>query len=384
MTLVKHMNVFSFVRKVVHGVPYLGKELRDRVTDCTAFFIAKPWVVQLKRNAPCNGRCIMCSGGFLKGDAVKESNETPLSDEMIPRVLDQIAELGGRGTMVSYTGGEPLLTRALLDWADQAKKLKIDFRFTTNGYLVNEEVARLLVAADLFNIGVSLESLDTAVNEAIRPFRGGTVRTIKAIDLLLLERQQQRSRTSINIKCMLTRLNHEAFLEIVERWGKADGVIVTPQTLEVQDGMPLETQEKLWISDVSGFEKTVGQIKKLQASGYHINADDQALDNFIKRYRDDPERKSMLGHKTVVDNAAPVCNIGTESLFIGTDGAVKLCPHFPAIGNVVQNGATLMDMWHSKQAHLVRSQTKRCRQLCTLSNLRHKSLLHKIRMFIEM
>src|SRR5205085_6583073 len=172
------------------------------------------------------------------------------TDDMMPRALTQIAELCGRGTIVSYMGGEPMLNRSLVDWDEQAAQLKLDFRFTTNGYLMTEELARRLVAAGLFNIGVSLESLDPGINEVSRPYRNGTARTVRCIELILAERRRQRKHTSVNIKTVLTDLNLESFVEIVERYGKTDGAMVTPQLFEAMEGMPGRTKALLFVKDV--------------------------------------------------------------------------------------------------------------------------------------
>jgi organic radical activating enzyme len=127
------MKLASLPRKVVRGLPYLGKELRSIVSDHTPFFVAVPRVVHIWRGAPCNARCIMCDYGFLKGEAYRKLITSPYTDDMIPRTLTEIHELCGRGTLVSYMGGEPTLSKPLLDWVAQASRLGLDFRFTTNG-----------------------------------------------------------------------------------------------------------------------------------------------------------------------------------------------------------------------------------------------------------
>jgi MoaA/NifB/PqqE/SkfB family radical SAM enzyme len=378
------MRLASLSKKMVRGLPYLAKELRVQVSEHTPLFIARPRVVHLWRHAPCNGRCVMCHYGFTRGEAYKALSVSPLTDDRLPRLLEEIREVGGHGTMVSYMGGEPLLSRGLLDWLDQAKRLKLDFRFTTNGYLVDERVAQRLVAADLFNIGVSLESLDPAINEVIRPVHQGTARTIRTIELLLEERRKQRARLSINIKCTLTQVNFASIIGVLERWGREDGVIVTPQVFEALEGMPRETRDQLWISDLNSLEATLTRLREMRDGGYHLNADDSALRNFALLYRADPDRQSTMGHKTVEDPDRQDCHIGTDNLFIHNDGSVKLCPHYPAIGNVLHAKVRLREMWGSPLAHQVRADIRKCRALCTLSCLRGSSFRHKVRMFLKM
>jgi len=325
----------------------------------------------------------MCGFGFLKGDAFTAQFKSPLTDDMIPGLLDQIHELAGYGTMVSYGGGEPLLCHSLMDWLEQAKRLKLDFRFTSNGYTIDAGTAQRLVSAGLFNIGVSLESLDPDINEIIRPYSGGTAKTIQAIELLLEEKRHQKSGISINIKVTLTQLNMGCIVDIVRRWGLIEGVIVTPQMFEVDDSMPEGTKQRLWIKDIGRIETVVGELKKLKSEGYHINADDQALDDCVTLYRNDPGRKSTIHNRTVTAEDRPPCTIGTDSLYI-IDGAVRLCPFFPDIGSLLSGNQSLKKLWFSEKAREIRLAMRKCRTVCTLSCTRRVSLLAKVKLFLKM
>jgi sulfatase maturation enzyme AslB (radical SAM superfamily) len=373
----------SLPRKVAKGSPYLVKELRSVVSDHTPLFIAVPRVLHIWRGAPCNAKCIMCPWGYLKGKALHPYVKSEFTDEHMPIALAQIAELSGRHTTVSYMGGEPMLKSCLIDWVEQAGSLGLDFRFTTNGYLMTEELAQRLVAAGLFNIGISLESLDPAINEVIRPYRNGTAKTIRCIDLMLAERKRQNTHTSINIKTVLTDINLESFVEIVERYGRTDGVFVTPQPFEAIDGMPGPTREKLFVKDVDRLRRTMDRIRELKSEGYNVHVTEQHLHEFVKQYEDDPEHKTTMHNKDLVmANESPDCNIGTDNLWI-LDGEVKLCPHHPPIGNFLTGTQTLKEMWDSELTRSVREGTRACRRLCTVSCLRRTPLRHKISTYLK-
>src|ERR1051326_6025191 len=131
------MRLADLPRKIQKGLPYLGKEMRSIVSDHSPFFIAVPRTVHLWRNAYCSERCIMCEWGYKTGEARRGLSETPLTDEILMRVLGEIHELCGRGTLVSYMGWEPTLNCHLLDWVRTATSYGLDFRFTTNGYAVD-------------------------------------------------------------------------------------------------------------------------------------------------------------------------------------------------------------------------------------------------------
>jgi len=377
------MKLTSLPRKIRRGLPYLGKELRAIVSDRTPMFIGLPRVVHIWRNAPCNAKCIMCDYGFLKGEELRKLFHSRFTDDYFPPALEQIAELCGRGTMVSYMGGEATTSKHLVDWVEQAGRLGLDFRFTTNGYIMNQEMASRFVAAGLFNIGVSLESLDPAINELIRPYPNGTAKTVQAIDILLRERDRQKKFLSINVKTVLTEVNLESFLEIIERYGKIDGVMVTPQAFEGMAGMPEETKHKLFPKDLERFRRVLERIKELKAEGYNVHVTERALDEMLKGYLEDKDHKStMHNKKLLMDPSEPKCNIGTDNMWI-QDGYIKLCPYHPPVGDFLEGKQTLKEIWEGEMTKRVRAQTRACRRLCTISCLRRTPLKHKVQTFLK-
>jgi MoaA/NifB/PqqE/SkfB family radical SAM enzyme len=361
----------------------LRKELLAIVSDRTPFFVGRPRVVHIWRSAPCNAKCIMCDYGFKTGDALKALFHSAFTDEMLSAALPQIAELGGRGTMVSYMGGEPTTSKHLLEWVQTASRLGLDFRFTTNGYKITPQLAEQLVSAGLFNIGVSLESIDPAINEQMRPYPKGTELTVRAIDLLLSERRRQKARLSINVKTVISAINMHSFLEIAQRWGKEDGVMVTMQTFEGMDGMPQATKDLLFLKDLEKVEKFVQDVRRLKREGYNIHITEQGLEEFLKLFREDQEHKSTMHTKSLeMDPSAPMCNIATDNLWIH-DGMVRLCPYHPPIGNLMKDQKTLKEIWESEMCRKVREQTRACRRLCNISCLRRTPLRHKVQTFLR-
>lgn len=379
------MKILSFPRKVWRGLPYLGKELRAVVSDRTPCFIAVPRIVHIWRNAPCNAKCIMCVHGYYQGENRRRITTSPFTDEMMPPALREIYDLCGRGTLVSYMGSEPTINRHAIEWIELAGRLGLDFRFTTNGYVIDEELARRYVAANMFNIGISLESLDPRINETIRPYPGGTAKTLRCIELLLQERERQKKHISINVKTVLTDINLESFLEIVKRFGKIEGLMCTPQVFEALDDlMPRETRQLLCIKDNHRLQRVTDQIRELKRAGYTINVTDQALTDIVRQNTEDRNHTSTLCQKQLtMDPADPVCNIGTDNMWID-NGLVKLCPYHAPIGSLLEEPRpSLKQMWKSEMARDVRARIHACRRLCTISCLRRTSLRHKISTFLK-
>ena len=282
-------------------------------------------------------------------------------------------------------GLRPTINRHIIEWVELAGKLGLDFRFTTNGYVVNEDQARRYVAAGLFNIGVSLESLDPKINEIIRPYPDGTARTLRCITLLLRERERQNKHLSINVKTVLTDINLESFLDIVRRFGKIEGVMCTPQVFEaLDDKMPEKTKNLLFIKDNDRLQRVTDQIRELKREGYTVHVTDQALADMVKQNTEDRNHTSTMHNKRLeMDPSQPECNIGTDSMWID-QGQVKLCPYHAPIGSfLAEPRPTLKQMWHSKTTRKVRAQTRACRRLCTISCLRRTPLWHKVSTFLK-
>ena len=91
----------------------------------------------------------------------------------------------------------------------------------------------------------------------------------------------------------------------------------------------------------------------------------------------------MSNKKGVMDPSEPGCNIATDNLWI-RDGSILLCPYFPPIGNMVTDAkTTLKQLWKSEMTQKIRTQTRACRRLCTISCLRRTPLSHKISTFLK-
>jgi len=377
------MKLAELPRKVLRGMPYLEKEIKAIVSDNTPFFVAVPRSIHIWRSAPCNAKCIMCEYGYSTGDAYKKISTISFSDEQMMRAIEEVHELSGRGTLISFIGGEPTLAPRIVDWVRKASSLGLDFRFTTNGYKMDRKMAANLIDAGVFNIGVSLESMDAKVNEFIRPFPLGTEKTIKAIEYLLEERDRQKKHVSINIKTVITELNLDAFIEIVERWGKLDGVMCTPQLFEYFDEMPLSTRDTLAVKNVTKLKKVIDRIAKMKSEGYAIHISDQGLREMLRLAEGIQDRSTTANREKIeMDPSEPMCNIATDNLFI-QHGLVKLCPHHAPIGNMHTEKRTLKQMWNDEMALKVRAATRACRRICTSSCLRRSPLKHKVSMFLK-
>ena len=367
-------------RKIVAGFPHLKRELRDVVSAKTPVFLSRPSRFNIYLDGPCNGFCIMCQKGLM--NASREGDRNYVNADVAPllRVMEEMRRLSGKGVLYSFFNGEPLISRDILfPLIRKAKELEAYFSFTTNGYLLNQKTVETLVGLSPFNIGISLESLAPSINESIRPFPNGTKRTVEGIERLHSEIKRQGAATSLNIKVTMTDLNHSSVLDIVRRYGKKKGIMVTPQPFEAFDYLPGEIVERLRIKADSGYETTIQALIQLKKEGCSINASQENLDNMITKV-ESSETTACEGNTPKQKKRH--CTIGNTNLFLDYALGVKLCPEMPLIGNL-ESGLTIRDIWLGDDARNVRRQIAECDKICTLACLKRVSLLEKVKLFLK-
>ena len=148
----------------------------------------------------CNLSCIHC----LSDSGRKRAGE--LSTEQALRVIDQLA--AEKVFQFNIGGGEPFMRPDFLDLMDHAHNKGIVTCISTNGTLINEDIARRL-DHPLVYIQVSLDGASEKANDAIRG-RGSFGKVMNA-----LEHLRNRS-IEVSINCVLTRRSFPELDKLVE------------------------------------------------------------------------------------------------------------------------------------------------------------------------
>jgi radical SAM protein with 4Fe4S-binding SPASM domain len=135
---------------------FAGTEL---VAEPPADHLLGPLAVHLEVIAACNLTCRHCFAGELP-------RKTALTLVEIDRLFGELAALGS--FRIGLTGGEPLLRKDLLDIVDAATAHGLHPCLTTNGLLLDEQLARELGRRELVWINISLDGARAETNDAIR------------------------------------------------------------------------------------------------------------------------------------------------------------------------------------------------------------------------
>lgn len=130
-------------------------------------------------NNACNFRCKHCFTKSSKGEHFKE--ELPLS--MIEDVANQADELGV--FEFDLQGGELLLRpEKLLQVIGAIKPERFYLYLTTNGYFLDEKMARQLAEAGVSRVSVSIDSMEADAHDKFRGCPGAHQKAMAALDFV--------------------------------------------------------------------------------------------------------------------------------------------------------------------------------------------------------
>ncbi len=142
----------------------------------------------------CNFRCNFCSVWR------KKTNTEQMSLAEIRQAAYKLASIGPM--MVSMTGGEPLMRKDLPEIIATMDEHHFSF-ISTNGSLVTRELAREIVKAGLWGIGVSVDYACPEKHDTNRGYKGAYEQALHAIEIFRSE--QINGRPQVNF--MFTLLN---------------------------------------------------------------------------------------------------------------------------------------------------------------------------------
>jgi len=302
-----------------HALVFTKGNLKKRLPFLFQGLRIKPEHATIKLTARCNFRCIMCGlgGGKAEGE---------LSSQAWQEVLRQLREIGI--SHIHFSGGEPLLRSDLPDLVAYAHSLKFkEIYLSTNGYLLDENMAERLISSGLNNIVISIDALNEDFDR-IRGIEGGFKKVYSACLVLSKISKTNKLKFSISLTIMQPTLKH--IMEVVGLTESLGGSIIfslldrSPIFFERSDKIGrfwIEGTDILYLNEI--VDKLV-ELKKIKPWLIKFNYADLA---YIKKYFIDPRQKDILCFKSL------------KRIFIGPEGKVYGgCWSAKPLGDVSQAG----------------------------------------------
>jgi radical SAM protein with 4Fe4S-binding SPASM domain len=155
-------------------------------------------VAKIKLTWRCNLRCTFC--GLWRKPAPPSLDRATVID-----LLGSLARAGLR--KVHFSGGEVCLYEDLEAVVAAARDLDLQVNITTNGTLLNKNIAKMLTEARVHTTAFSLDASTERRHDDIRGLAGAWRMTWKGIRRLLERREQKGRGPRIAVNTVITRRN---------------------------------------------------------------------------------------------------------------------------------------------------------------------------------
>lgn len=131
-----------------------------------------PNAVSIETTHQCNYRCLFCEshGSRLKNDILKSreyfKNKTVMEFYIFQNLIDDLYKLGTRKIALSGKG-EPLMHPEFIKFISYAKQKGMHCTVFTNGTLINQELLKKIIVANLDELNISLNAASEEVHKII-------------------------------------------------------------------------------------------------------------------------------------------------------------------------------------------------------------------------
>jgi len=303
----------------------------------------------------CMLRCKMCN---IWKDGLSFNNSKNLEIEDYERLLEGLREFVDDPFMISFGGGEPLLSRDLLEILRIFSEKGFTTYFPTNAYLLDEAMAIRIAQANVSSIGISLDSIERQIHNLIRGKSDAWQKAMQALQFL----QERCPGIDINILTVVMGINIDGILNLTE-WVNNHSFIHNIVFQAVQKPFSTNVDDRwyehaeyadVWPKDIKKTESIIDELiglRKLHANGFKIGNPVPQLELF-KMYFNNP--RNFVKPRN--------CHVGENAIQVDMMGNVVLCSKMEFIGNIKNN--CIAEIWHSQKAEEVRSRISTCKDNC--------------------
>lgn len=302
----------------------------------------------------CMLRCKMCQK--WKPDifiSEKDFNCFP-TVEQYRKFLHELSEIVDDDFVLNFGGGEALVYPDIFEVIEIAAKCGIRTNLNSNGFLIDEKVAKRLGDAGLENIKISMDSVDPKVHDYMRGVEGVHARAVQAINNLHRFAPEMR----VSLISVIYEQTYRDFIPLMEWINNNDKiehvlimVAMQPNNTEPEDHWWSGKYGFLWPKDTEAVSVLMDKLILLKKQGYKINNEVVQL-KAAKEYLRQPDK---FVKKTV-------CNM-YKAVHVSAIGQIFICFNYGCLGDV-RKGDDIRKIWKSPEAEAVRDKIKNCKKNC--------------------
>lgn len=210
-----------------------------------------PLTLELNPTNRCNLKCVSC---WQREFPVNYEGELP--KERLISIVQEAAALGVKEIRIPGAG-EPLLKEGILDVMQEIKNSGIHGTLITNGTLIDEEKARMIVRMAWDVVTVSIDSPDERTNDELRG-NGSLARASEAlVHLNKIKSESGKEKPRLRINTVLSKRNCGQLRDIIEFAvrHRVTEVQVQPMTVWGDAGKAIE----IGANDLKTIEKSAAE-----------------------------------------------------------------------------------------------------------------------------
>ncbi len=329
--------------KLIEIKTYLNRKV-DQFYSLINNDLTKPSSIHLCVTHNCCLSCKHCDIWKIK-DEGKELTTEQLKDAIF-RLKKWLGSFN-----LNISGGEPFLRDDLIDVIKFSQKIGVAITVTTNGVLINKEMAERIAKSGIKNLNISLDGFEER-HDYIRNKKGVYDKAIKAINYF------KDFNIPIYLATVITKHNLEELSNIVG-WAKTnnlDGINFQPlmQNFGAEYDANWHSKSEFWPEDEEKIENSINKIIELKKKGMLIINSIKQLE-LMKVYFKNP-----------CEHASLRCIVGEKNFSINEYGDVMLCFFKKPIGNIMKEYPK--NIWDSEEAKIRREQIDLCKRNCDLLN----------------
>ncbi|MEK7287085.1 MAG: radical SAM protein, partial [Elusimicrobiota bacterium] len=281
--------------------------------------------VYWETTAGCNLRCIHCR----RLDVLTKQSSEELSLSQAKSLIDDLAAMGKPVLILS--GGEPLFRKDIFEISSYAKARGLGVGISTNGTLVNEEIARHLKDSGIHYGSISLDGAKAATHDIFRG-KGNFDRAVRGAKHLM------QAGIKVQVNFTVTKQNVQELAQMYEMARSLGAyalylflLVPVGCGVKLADSQMLDAQEvETWLKWAHQKDKEGPlHIKTICAPHYY------RIESEAGRRGGEPSQDSRKG-----------CLAGVHMCFISHKGDVFPCGYLPvSCGNIKET--PLRKIWEN-------------------------------------
>ena len=296
----------------------------DRVNSWLSGENSPPVTVELDMTNICNHRCPECSGWYFQN-----RNSDLLDLDLAKDIISQLSKAGVRG-LIFTGGGEPLCHPHIKEVVRLAFNLGLDIGFITNGSLINEEIAKVLLECCTW-LRISLDAVSAETFERVHGLDGNAFnKVVDNIKLLTRMKKDIGSQATIGIGYLTADFTKDGMYDMA--------VLCKELGVDYLQFRPMQLHNngrfEYYRNDINN---EISRCLKLSSDGYKVLYSKHKYDMMNEKNHGRNYQK-CFGHQFAT--------------VIAADSKMYVCCHMRGyskycIGNLKEN--TFEEIWNSEQ-----------------------------------